>query len=273
MVRFCWRPHLEQVPSMTEKLTEYKRRPYFSEIDRTAFLNVVRHLGKGDLVNSFRLFYWWFHNEAWRFSPYQIYERFVSAAFDQKHGTNTTTRVNISDMRISGPNAEYAVYYQASPVVSTRRVLRDLVIRYDEFAFIDFGSGKGRTLLVASEFPFDSVTGVEFGAELHQFATENIKIFGKRAARHVRSLHADATTIELPAENLVLYFFNPFGEAVLRQVIANITESLRRYPRRAIIVYRYLPDNSLIGEHCGFRLVRDWQRYRIYEWIGDTFST
>lgn len=31
-----------------------------------------------------------------------------------------------------------------------------------DYDFLDFGSGKGRTLLMAASFPFKKITGVEF---------------------------------------------------------------------------------------------------------------
>jgi hypothetical protein len=46
-----------------------------------------------------------------------------------------------------------------------RETLAALPIAYDKFAFVDCGSGKGRTLLIASEFPFKFIIGVEFAAE------------------------------------------------------------------------------------------------------------
>ncbi len=36
-----------------------------------------------------------------------------------------------------------------------------LPIEFNQFTFIDLGSGKGRTLLMASDFPFRKILGVE----------------------------------------------------------------------------------------------------------------
>ena len=43
-----------------------------------------------------------------------------------------------------------------------------------DFTFIDLGSGKGRVLLMASDYPFKKIIGVEFMPELHRAAQENI---------------------------------------------------------------------------------------------------
>ena len=48
-----------------------------------------------------------------------------------------------------------------------RKVLASLQIAFHDYTFIDFGSGKGRALLLASEFPFKRIIGLEFSPELH----------------------------------------------------------------------------------------------------------
>lgn len=249
------------IPKTMRKLTKYKRNPIFSEVDRKSLQQFGNHCRNLRFVDAARTLYWWIHNEAWKFSPYQVYERHVSANFDRRHGTDTLQRVDISDLRVDGPNAAHGVYYQASPVVSTRKVLASLKIDYEDFVFVDFGSGKGRTLLVASEFPFKKIIGVEFGAELHECAQRNVSTYGHGKAREVEPICMDATKFVFPNANLVLYFFNPFNEYVLGQVLDNLRGSLSEHPRQAFIVYRYLPCQSLISETDGFRLLSDWRRY------------
>ena len=53
-------------------------------------------------------------------------------------------------------------------------MLRALDIDYSDFVFVDYGSGKGRTLLVAAEFPFKKIVGVEIAQELHAIAGKNV---------------------------------------------------------------------------------------------------
>jgi hypothetical protein len=55
--------------------------------------------------------------------------------------------------------------------------------RPEDFTVIDFGSGKGRALIVASECPFRRIIGVEFALELHRDAQQNIRAVSARVAR------------------------------------------------------------------------------------------
>jgi len=53
--------------------------------------------------------------------------------------------------------------------------LRQQAGDFHDFIFIDLGSGKGRTLLMASDYPFRRIVGVELLLALHQIAQENLE--------------------------------------------------------------------------------------------------
>jgi tRNA G46 methylase TrmB len=60
--------------------------------------------------------------------------------------------------------------YHAVPAWLIRETLNSIPLQPNVFAFIDMGSGKGRALLVASEFPFARIVGVEISRELSGIA-------------------------------------------------------------------------------------------------------
>src|SRR5471030_941686 len=157
--------------------------------------------------------------------------------------------------------------YQASPIYSLRKLLRRLDIDHADFSFIDIGSGKGRALLLAGELPFRRVTGVEFSPALHACALRNIAVYRRRQASAVTSVLADASDFVAPLDNLLLYFFNPFTDAVLVPVMQNLAASLRRYPRRLLVIYLYLPDAALLERWPELCLREQWHRYHVFEWI------
>jgi len=112
-----------------------------------------------------------------------------------------------------------------------RETLAALPIAYEKFAFVDYGSGKGRTLLIASEFPFKFIIGVEFAAELHRICEANLMTYRNPARRclDIRPIHHDVATFDPPAEPLVLYFYNPFDRVIFDAVISRLHNSLRRH--------------------------------------------
>jgi SAM-dependent methyltransferase len=159
--------------------------------------------------------------------------------FDRRFGVETATFAKLSDLDIPSPNWVFGTNYAATPPALFEEMLGSLDIRYDDFVFVDYGSGKGRTLLLASRLPFKSVIGVEFSPELHEVAVRNIDSYPKenRACADVRSVLADAARFDPPSDPLVCYFFNPFSPDIMRCVLANIERSLERAPREIVVVY------------------------------------
>lgn len=201
----------------------------------------------------------------WRLAPTQLLEKYSAFSFDKRHGTDTKTFAELRALDIASNNKRHGERYQPSPVYSLRRLLRRLNLQYSSFSFVDFGSGKGRTLLIASELPFRQVIGVEFSEDLHRTAEDNIKRYGSRSAGKVEAVHADATQFTLPAGDLVLYFFNPFTKPVLDKVLENIVTSTMAQPRRIILIYLYLPEKQWVAGLDGFRLLERWRNYDVFE--------
>ena len=98
----------------------------------------------------------------------------------------------------------------------------------DEFTFIDAGAGMGRALLLASEFPFRKVIGVELNPTLARIARRNVahwKAEGKAYAP-VRVICGDAVELKIPSGPCVLFMFNPFGAPVLRRLLKTWCKNL-----------------------------------------------
>lgn len=160
--------------------------------------------------------------------------------FDLMHGVDTcAARFHDNTSDIGSDDKKTAIRYEATPVNAVRSILKKLPVNHPHYTFIDYGSGKGRVLLMASEYPFKSVIGVELSKRLHLTAENNLRscrYFNQRCAR-VKSLCADAAEFKLPSYPLVVFFFTPFLGAVMDRVIGNIQESLKVNPRPIHIVY------------------------------------
>lgn len=165
----------------------------------------------------------------------------LRSPFDQEFGTDTDGIVPLWKLRIDSRYREQGVRYQASNPDFIRSAIENLPIRPEDFVYVDIGSGKGRTLLVASEYPFRRVIGVEFSPELDAVAAENIRKYhsSKRKCEDVSSVCADAANWEFPTQNTMFFLYNPFGEDVLRRVLINLRTSLTRYDREIYIVYNH----------------------------------
>ena len=190
-----------------------------------------------------------------------------AAEFDAEFGVDTSGFIHPTELRISHPNQRHAISYRGSDPKYFHDAMSSLPIDYRRFVFIDFGSGKGRALLLATKFPFKRIVGVEFSPGLHQIAKENIDRFSQNAdhAFEVESICMDATAFTLPVDPLVCYFFNPFDADIMQRVLSNIRNSLARAPRDLFVVY-YNPregnvfDNSdCFGAVGHIGPIRIWQ--------------
>ncbi len=163
--------------------------------------------------------------------------------FDRTLGVETDGDLQdwtyLSDLDIPSPNWINGKDYCPIEPERLTRVLSSLPIKHQDFIFVDFGSGKGRALLVASQFPFRKIIGIEFSPELHAVADRNIAGYRSRAqlCPDIESVCMDFTSFQLPPEPAVLFFFDPCDEPVLVQVLKNVEDSLRRHPRDMLICY------------------------------------
>jgi len=182
--------------------------------------------------------------------------------FDMERGVDTGGFIHPTELNVTSPNRLYAVSYHATDPNDFRRAIQALPINFRQFTFVDFGSGKGRTLLLAGEFGFQEIIGVEFSTELHRIAEANIVRVRHAGSGSIRSVCVDATDFKIPDKPLVCYFCNPFGAAVMSQVISNLQWSLNRHPREIYIVYYNAKESRLFDDtNCFEALPGDgWAR-------------
>ncbi len=159
-------------------------------------------------------------------------------AFDAEMDVSTAGIVRLETLSVPPEGRRLGHRYQPSDPDMLRRTIAALPISYEEFAFVDIGAGKGRALLVASEFPFERIVGVEFSPELHEIAVRNLQTYSNPAqrCRAIEVVCADATDYELPELPIVLYFYNPFLAPVMDRVMANVGASLAARPRDVFVV-------------------------------------
>jgi hypothetical protein len=186
--------------------------------------------------------------------------------FDWQHGVSTCGDANLANLTLVGRNADHGVFYHPAHPKLLFELFNSLKIDYSSYTFVDLGSGKGRPLLIASEFPFAEVIGVEFAAELHEIASRNIQSYKSKTqkCKNVRSVNLDAAEFEMPLTPLVLYLFNPFRPAVLIPVLQRLQRSLDSHPRDVIFVYLAPFHSALIEEHTALRCVEESTYHNTY---------
>ncbi len=174
------------------------------------------------------------------------------SAFDSEFHVDTAGVTRIRSMEIASPNYIYGVYYKPTIPDEFHAVMGQLSLDHERFTFVDFGSGKGLVLLLASDYPFRKIIGVEFAADLHRTAESNIRRYRNpnQKCRDIKSVWCDATEFRVPESPLILYFYEPFEAPVLAKVLQNVRGSFKRTPREIVLIYRGL-DTGPVVQHDG----------------------
>lgn len=178
-----------------------------------------------------------------RFFTYRIFLLMSGRAlindFDKRHGTDTSSEVKLDRLSVDSTNVKFGIPYSATPAEVFERCFSDTPIRHQDFTFVDFGSGKGLAVMLASNHPFRKIIGVEFAPELIELAKANLSRYRNPAQKctDIELVCSDVTQYPLPADPTVFYFCNPFVKDVMRTVVQRIEQSLREFPREAWVVY------------------------------------
>ncbi|MBE9500456.1 MULTISPECIES: class I SAM-dependent methyltransferase [Streptomyces] len=154
--------------------------------------------------------------------------------------------------------------YSPTPVRTVRAALAATAVRHEEISFVDFGSGKGRVLLIAAEHPFKRVIGVDFSSELCATARENVEHTVRNPPAHrspIEIHHQDAREFAIPDDAGFFYFYEPFSAAVAAAVLDNIEASLARLPRDAVLCF------------VGSSLLPEVEQRGVWAQSGDTLAS
>lgn len=147
------------------------------------------------------------------------------------------------------------------------RNLRDTAgLDFSQYVFVDLGSGKGRTLMMASDYPFQRIIGVELLPALNQIARQNLDLYQSESQKcfAIESVCADATRYPLPAAPLILYLFNPFPELPLRRVLEHVTECLNGDQRPVYVLYHNPEQEHVLLENPRFHKLAADSQYSIF---------
>ena len=187
--------------------------------------------------------------------------------FDATRHVQTSSPVSLHQLTLVGTEQIGGDYLPTRPSVVRQTLARLPIQNHQEYTFIDLGSGKGRILLIAAEYPFRKVQGLEIALELHREAKQNISRYHHPSQRCalIESVNVDALEYAFPEGNLILYLFNPFLPEVLKKVLTNLESSLAQRPRHVIVILVNPVFGSVVEEKPFLRLYLENRRFRIYQ--------
>lgn len=191
--------------------------------------------------------------------------RFGDLDYDWEHSVDTTrSNVGFSTQFLTGTTAR--PYFATEPWLF-EQIVKGIPADLSLFTFVDLGSGKGRVLLMASDYPLKRIIGVEFMPDLHRAAQKNISGFvsDHQQRQQIETRCMDARDFQFPDGPLVVYLFNPFSEATFAQVLENLRRSVEQSPRPVFIAYRFTEFEKLLAQAPWLEKIAGTQQWAVYK--------
>jgi 16S rRNA G966 N2-methylase RsmD len=176
--------------------------------------------------------------------------------FDFRYQVDTINTKMLDELEIDSPNKVHGRYYEGTNAYVFGQVFSHVKIDLSNSCFVDFGSGKGKAMLMAAERGFRKVIGVEFSIELVDICRRNLEVFKRKTKgkTEFEVIHMDAAQYEIPSEANLLFFSNPFDEILIAEVIGNILKSLDQSPREILVMHLFPQGNMAFAGHPRFCL-------------------
>ncbi|MBS1852692.1 MAG: class I SAM-dependent methyltransferase [Acidobacteria bacterium] len=203
----------------------------------------------------------------WQFArdsmPSRRRRRYGDMDFDWDFRVDTTSATVSWRDRLLG---EFHSAYQPTEPEAFHAMLSAVDLDLSRLTFLDLGSGKGRTLLMAADYPFRRVMGVELLPALHRIAQENIEKYQAESQKcfTLEAICCDAREFVFPPEPLLVYLFNPLPELALRKVVANLERSLAEHPRAVCVLYHNALLEHVVAESKLLHKAVDAENYALY---------
>ncbi|HLS24166.1 MAG TPA: SAM-dependent methyltransferase [Pseudogracilibacillus sp.] len=162
-------------------------------------------------------------------------------------------------LREWGKEANKYNRYEATPYQALEQLFETYSFEPGD-QLIDFGCGRGRVVFYVHNRFNIPVTGIEAHDTTFEEALMNEEIYLRNHAHldaPIQFEFALAEQYEIAEEYNKFFFFNPFSVKIFKQVMKNIMESYKRYPRTIEIIL-YYPLNDYIHflrNHTPFELI------------------
>jgi SAM-dependent methyltransferase len=158
--------------------------------------------------------------------------------FDVEHDVHTSGYLPAAECAPDADMASQILPYAGSQPSIVRAGIA-LLPDHHHYAFVDLGCGKGRALIVASEFRFARLVGVEISPALAEVARRNAAVIALRDSRRARIeiQVGDATVVRPPAERVVYFIYNSFGRALMERLVDGLERQLASCLKHAFLIY------------------------------------
>ncbi len=173
--------------------------------------------------------------------------------FDRQFGTDTSGFLPNWLLRSGLSANRHGVCYAGCHPTGVRAAL-DSIPDPAGYSFLDLGCGKVRAMIVASEYPFRGIIGVELSAELARVANRNAKVIRAAFPRRVpiKARNGDAAQADLPAGSLVVFNYHAFGRELVDRIVRRLDEEVVAAGSEVFFIYENPVHSDALDSIPGF---------------------
>ena len=106
---------------------------------------------------------------------------------ERRYGTMTSGIFDPEEAGLKVADKINAIPYIPSDMKAIRYILKNLDIDFERYLFFDIGCGLGRIMLLASDYPFSKIVGIELSEQHCMVADQNIEIYNSKNVRSQKS--------------------------------------------------------------------------------------
>jgi SAM-dependent methyltransferase len=159
-------------------------------------------------------------------------------SFDRKYGVRTSGHIELSDTSFDASKLDKATSYGPVNAWGFRKLLQVLNLP-KSFAFVDLGCGLGRACIIAAEYGFGKVTGVELAPELCKIARENV--FNRRVSGAkdvpIQIIEGDVLDYCDHSGDDVYFMYRAFSLGFLQDVLAKLVQRATSREKALTVIY------------------------------------
>jgi predicted RNA methylase len=135
-------------------------------------------------------------------------------------------------------NLDRKLYFYIGCQPTCLRAAIEFVGITSEYDFYDLGCGMGRATIIAREYNFRSIIGVEISPDLCKIAVQNAAIVSDRypGRTAIQICNADAESFVYQSADAMVFLYHPFGVNILRSVVESLAR-LVESGNRVVIIY------------------------------------
>jgi predicted RNA methylase len=163
----------------------------------------------------------------------ECYYRTIDNYYEKYFGVSTKGEISKEELGLAHHESiEYSVIPYRHIIAMLNRLPEDKA----ESTLLDYGCGKGRVIISASQYQYKKIIGLEL-SEIIKLAEKNIDQMKHRKTKDVILEQCDAQEYNVPSDVNIIYFYNPFIGSVLENVTNQIHSSYMENPRKIYVIY------------------------------------